>query len=252
MPVFKRFCIWLGILSVLLVFGCVPKKVASFPRNNGPAPVEKPLPAKKTEDPDQKIERREKTAELAELQARNAYLSHKTDNLQLEVKKRDTVIQLQENVIKLLDDPENTIETNLKNEIQTTLDEMENAKTKRMIFQTEELFISRTYDISKKGQKTLLAFAASIRNNEKQKICIEGHTDNVPVNSSANKCFPSNWEVSLARSAAVARFLQTRAGIKPERLVVVGHGAYKPVASNQTEEGRRRNRRVEIILGPPL
>ncbi|MEJ2166074.1 MAG: OmpA family protein, partial [Desulfobacterales bacterium] len=63
------------------------------------------------------------------------------------------------------------------------------------------------------------------------------------------KRFPSNWELSTARAAAVVRFLQEVGGIKPERLSAVGYSFFRPVAPNTTEEGRRQNRRIEIILG---
>ena len=79
---------------------------------------------------------------------------------------------------------------------------------------------------------------------------VEGHTDNVPLSAVWRKSFPSNWELSTARAAAVARFFQQEAGIRPERLSARGYSLYRPVAPNKTEEGRRQNRRIEIILGP--
>jgi chemotaxis protein MotB len=62
--------------------------------------------------------------------------------------------------------------------------------------------------------------------------------------------FPSNWELSTARAAAVARFFQQEGGIQPQRLSARGYSFYRPVAANKTVEGRRQNRRIEIILGP--
>ncbi|MBU4317759.1 MAG: OmpA family protein [Proteobacteria bacterium] len=188
-----------------------------------------------------------------ELDSRRSYFSYKAEKLELELLKRDAVIQIQENVIQLLDDSGNTIETSLKNEINTKLSQIEEShKKRRRVCRVEDLFKPKTLDISSKGEEKLIELAEGIKNNKKQRIYIEGHTDNVGLSPSTQKRFPSNWEISVARSAAVARFLQTRAGIEPKRLVIVGHGGYKPVASNQTEEGRRLNRRVEIILGPPL
>jgi chemotaxis protein MotB len=63
------------------------------------------------------------------------------------------------------------------------------------------------------------------------------------------KRFPSNWELSTARAAAVVRFLQEGVGIEPARLSARGYSFYRPVASNGNEDGRRQNRRIEIILG---
>ncbi|MEC8899061.1 MAG: OmpA family protein, partial [Pseudomonadota bacterium] len=75
-------------------------------------------------------------------------------------------------------------------------------------------------------------------------VKVEGFTDNQPIRTSR---FPSNWELSTARAAAVARMLMME-GIEPERLAAVGYGQYQPVARNDTEEGRRRNRRVVLLI----
>lgn len=76
-------------------------------------------------------------------------------------------------------------------------------------------------------------------------IRVEGHTDNLPINTPA---FPSNWELSSARAASVVRFLDLQGGLSAARLQAVGYADNKPIASNGTGDGRKRNRRVEIIL----
>lgn len=76
------------------------------------------------------------------------------------------------------------------------------------------------------------------------KVAIEGHTDNVPIRSSVYK---SNWELSSARASSVLHFLLQR-GLSPDRFLIAGYGEYKPVAPNDTDEGRAKNRRVEIII----
>lgn len=75
-------------------------------------------------------------------------------------------------------------------------------------------------------------------------IRVEGHTDNVPISSDE---FPSNWELSTARALSVVKYLQEQ-GIAPSRLAAVGFGEFRPIATNGTEEGRRANRRVEILV----
>ncbi|MBN1913294.1 MAG: OmpA family protein [Candidatus Omnitrophica bacterium] len=80
-------------------------------------------------------------------------------------------------------------------------------------------------------------------------IGIEGHTDNVPIKHSGWK---SNWELSTARSLSVLHYLADNKGISPERLSSIGYGEYHPVATNATSEGRKMNRRVEIIIMPQL
>lgn len=74
---------------------------------------------------------------------------------------------------------------------------------------------------------------------------VEGHTDNLPINTPA---FPSNWELSTARATNVVRVLVAEAGIKPERLSATGYGEYRPVAPNDNEVDRSRNRRVDIVV----
>lgn len=80
-------------------------------------------------------------------------------------------------------------------------------------------------------------------------IGIEGHTDNVPIKSSGWK---SNWELSTARALSVLHYLVDEKDISPDRVSAIGYGEYKPVASNDTKEGRQLNRRVEIVILPTL
>lgn len=77
------------------------------------------------------------------------------------------------------------------------------------------------------------------------KIIIEGHTDNIPISSSS--FYKSNWELSAARASSVLHFLLQK-GLAPDRFAIAGYGEYKPVASNDTEEDRTKNRRVELII----
>ena len=76
-------------------------------------------------------------------------------------------------------------------------------------------------------------------------ISFEGHTDNIPMRSAT---FQSNWELSTARATNLARFVMDRHGLNPEKIAVTGYGEYRPVADNSTEEGRKQNRRVDIVL----
>ena len=78
-------------------------------------------------------------------------------------------------------------------------------------------------------------------------VSIEGHTDNVPIQTER---FPSNWELSGARAASVVRYLQAR-GIDPGRMRAVGHADTRPLTNNATPETRARNRRVDVILETP-
>jgi chemotaxis protein MotB len=81
-------------------------------------------------------------------------------------------------------------------------------------------------------------------------IQVEGHTDNVPIGGRARDRWPTNWELSAARATVVVRYMQQQ-GIAPEQLTASGFAFYRPVSSNDTPEGRARNRRIEITVFPP-
>jgi chemotaxis protein MotB len=76
-------------------------------------------------------------------------------------------------------------------------------------------------------------------------IRIEGHTDNLPIRTSQ---FPSNWELSTARATNIVHYLVDAHAFPPERLSAIGYGEYRPIATNNTEEGRQKNRRVDVVM----
>ena len=198
------------------------------------------------------------SAELADLKTQNIYL--KNINLQLsknikaleqELNKKKSVINLQEKVIQLLDDTKKTIETSLKDQIAAKdIEVVEMDDKLKVIFVDKILFDSGSVEINPGGKELMLIMARSLKENIDQDIVVEGHTDNVPLAAALRKQFPSNWELSTARAAAVVRFLQQAGGIQPQRLAARGYSFYRSVAPNNTEQGRRQNRRIEIILGP--
>ena len=173
------------------------------------------------------------------------------ETLKLELEKRQSVIQLQGKVIQLLDDTKKTIETSLKDQIAAQQIEVVEVDDKlKVIFVDKILFDSGSVEINPGGKELLMIMAGSLEETKDQDIVVEGHTDNVPLSAALRKRFPSNWELSTARAAAVARFFQQEGGILPQRLSARGYSFYRPVAANKTAEGRRQNRRIEIILGP--
>lgn len=89
---------------------------------------------------------------------------------------------------------------------------------------------------------------ASVLSTLRSNVRIEGHTDTVPIH---NAQFNSNWELSSARATEVIRLLLTREDIQPARLSASGYGEYHPVADNSNEEGRRSNRRVDLVILVP-
>lgn len=183
------------------------------------------------------------------LQKINLKLTQNVERLRSDLAKKKSVIQLQNKVIRLLDDTKKTIATSLKDEIAAQQIELvETEDTLKVVFIDKILFDSGSVEINEKGKALLRALAASIRQQNDQIVLVEGHTDNMPLSSSLKARFPSNWELSVARAAAVARFLQKEGQLHPRRLSARGYSFYRPVASNKTLEGRRQNRRIEIIL----
>jgi chemotaxis protein MotB len=89
-----------------------------------------------------------------------------------------------------------------------------------------------------------LTAIAQVLKNDTHAIQVEGHTDNVPI---SNAFFPSNWELSAVRASSVVRLFVDN-GIGESRLLAVGHGSNQPVGSNDTTEGRLRNRRVQVMI----
>jgi len=202
--------------------------------------------------------RNQLSQDLNKLQTQTAYLKNinlqQQENiraLKLELEKRRSVIQLQGKVIQLLDDTKKTIETSLKDQIAAQeIEVVEVDDRLKVIFIDKILFDSGSVEINPGGKELLRIMAGSLKEANDHEIVVEGHTDNVPLSAALRKRFPSNWELSTARAAAVARFLQREGGIRPERLSARGYSFYRPVASNKAEEGRHQNRRIEIILGP--
>ena len=88
---------------------------------------------------------------------------------------------------------------------------------------------------------------AKIAKQNHLSIQVEGHSDNQPIGTTE---FPSNWELSTMRAVNILRYLQKNGGIPATRLVAVGFAEYQPTASNDTPEGRRKNRRIVIIFRP--
>ena len=112
------------------------------------------------------------------------------------------------------------------------------------------LFPSGQATLTSEGEPIIDRIGAVLRALPEQLVLVEGHTDNVPIGAELRTRFPSNWELSAARAAEVVRRLIGHAEIEAHRLRAAGRADTKPVADNDTENGRRRNRRIEIILLP--
>jgi len=114
------------------------------------------------------------------------------------------------------------------------------------------LFDKGQAEVSEGGQSVLQQIARSLFELPTFGIQVAGHTDSTRVVSAkTQERFATNWELSSARATNVVRFLQEKGKIPGSRLVAAGFGEFRPAASNANEDGRRKNRRIEILLLPP-
>ena len=170
-------------------------------------------------------------------------------DLKLKLQKEKALVEEKTKVISHLEDTKNKIEVSLKEQIANQQVKIEEIEGKlKLTFIDKILFNSGSTKINQKGKEILLSFAESIVEDEDHNILVEGHTDNVGVGAALKSKFPSNWELSTARASTVVRFLQEKGSIAPEIMSAIGFSYFKPVASNDDEEGRSQNRRIEIIL----
>ncbi len=173
--------------------------------------------------------------EIAELQAQLSQKSQKAEQL-------EKATQTYQDLTKKL---EKEIQ-----EGQVQITEMKNRLTVTMVDQI--LFASGSAQVGKKGKAVLDKVVTILKDVKDKRIEVDGHTDNVPIVSSLKKRFPTNWELSTARATEVVRYLQEQGGIDPTLLSATGFSEYQPVAPNDTDEGKHKNRRIEIVLLPLL
>ena len=111
------------------------------------------------------------------------------------------------------------------------------------------LYKSGSYEINDRAAETLSKIAKIITDYEDYDVLVEGNTDNVPI---SRENIRNNWDLSCLRASSVVQFLQTRYGVDPKRLTAGGRGEYNPLTTNNTEVGKQRNRRTQIIITPKL
>lgn len=112
------------------------------------------------------------------------------------------------------------------------------------------LFSSGSWAVGAEGRKAVQQLASVLAQNPDIAVLIEGHTDNVPYNGSGQ--LNDNWDLSTKRATSIVQLLQENSAIDPQNLTAAGRGEFAPVASNETAEGRAKNRRIEVILTPKL
>ncbi|WP_346320359.1 OmpA family protein [Chitinophaga sp. YIM B06452] len=111
------------------------------------------------------------------------------------------------------------------------------------------LYKSGSYEILPAAGETLSKIAKIIKDYRDYDVLIEGNTDNVPI---SQKNIRNNWDLSALRASSVVQSLQNDYGVDPKRLTAGGRGEYNPVASNDSDAGKTKNRRTQIIITPKL
>ena len=175
------------------------------------------------------------------LQAENQDLAHQVE--QERIAREARIAQMKSTYDELVQKMETEIQ---RGEI--TISELQGKLTVNMVERI--LFDSGKADIKPAGLEVLKRVGDILKGVEDKNIRVEGHTDNIPISPRLQQTFPSNWELSAARAINVVHFLQTRIGIPGERLSACGFSQYRPVAGNDTAEGRAQNRRIQIELVP--
>jgi chemotaxis protein MotB len=192
-------------------------------------------------------EKEERIQKIAELKQKNSELEQQISKLEQQIK--DITAEKEEKLKEVSKTYGSMIEK-MKAEIeegQVTITELKGKLTVNML--DAVLFDLGKAEIRQEGLVVLQKVIDVLKEVEDKVIRVEGHTDNLKIHGALAQRYPTNWELSAARAVNVARYLQKQ-GIDPNILSATAFGEYKPVAGNDSKEGRAKNRRIEIVLLP--
>jgi len=186
----------------------------------------------------------EKNQEIDALQKQRGALQEEVQSLQ----SQRSALEVQKTQLLTAKQQYDALVGNLTEEVKKGELQVRQYKDMLTVDVAEQLFFdSGQANLKDTGKAVLKKVGDALKGYEDKVIRIVGHTDNVPITKSLQKVFPSNWELSVARATTVVRYLQ-EVGIPPERMVASGRAEYQPIASNDSAEGRKKNRRIEITL----
>jgi chemotaxis protein MotB len=197
------------------------------------------------------LKQKERDMQLKEEALRNKETT--IQNLQLDLQTREARVAELEKILRAKD---STVQE-LKLAMQKALFNFQNnglsveVRNGKVYVSMEEklLFKSGSIVVDPKGQAALLELAKALMNQKDVTVLVEGHTDDVPMNTATIK---DNWDLSVLRATSIVRILTTDGKLEPTRVMAAGRGEYIPVENNKTPEARAKNRRTEIILTPKL
>ncbi|WP_055436319.1 OmpA family protein [Lacinutrix algicola] len=194
---------------------------------------------------------------LAQLEAKEQALASENarlEQLKKELEARSNRVAELESVIAAKD----AAMTSLKNAISNALTDFEgkgltieqrNGKV-YVSMENKLLFNSGSWAVGVEGKKAVKQLGNVLGDNPEIAVLIEGHTDNAPYSGSGQ--IKGNWDLSTKRATAIVEILRENNNINPENLTAAGRGEFLPIASNDTAEGKAKNRRIEVILTPKL
>lgn len=172
---------------------------------------------------------------LSALNAQNKYIKDLTTSMQ----RKDSI-----NLVLVM---------NLKRSLDNFDDEDIDIEVKKGVvyvsISDKMLFRSGSYQISNRAEEVIGKIAKIVNDHKELDILVEGHTDSVPI---SNECMVDNWDLSVKRATSIVRLMQNKFGVQPFRMTAGGRSEYLPKTSNETAEGRTKNRRTEIVILPKL
>ena len=190
--------------------------------------------------------------ERSTLKSRVSDLEHMLGELRTESAELEARVQEKESQLAELQSMQDELVSELEQEIADGQIQVRRLRGQLRVDMVDEiLFDSGEATLKEEGQ-TVLKKIASVLVTANRVIQVQGHTDNVPIKGRLAEHFPTNWDLSAARAVNVVRFLQEEAGLDPQSLSATGLSEYRPRATNDTNEGRQKNRRIEILLVPPF
>jgi chemotaxis protein MotB len=189
--------------------------------------------------------------EASGLRAQVADLTVIRDQLQRSGAELARKVAETESALVALRSTQDELVSELENEIADKTVQVERIRDQLRVDMVDEvLFDSGEATLKPAGIAVLGKIGGVLAKAADRRVEVQGHTDNVPIAGALAKRFPTNWELSAARATNVVRFLQEEAKIDPTRLSAAGYAEFRPKASNDTDAGRRQNRRIEILLVP--
>jgi len=193
--------------------------------------------------------------QASELEANTARIAKEREQLRQEQSRLAATLEQErlakEDEITRLTRTQEELSKSLQDEISKgniTIQQVRDRLTINMVDRV--LFDSGQAQVKPAGVKVLQQVGDVLKTVTDKQIRIEGHTDNVPISSKLQDRFKTNWELSTARATTVVRYLIDQGGVDRQYLSAVGYADTHPIASNDSDEGRSSNRRIEIVLYP--